>query len=268
MQLDALEALAHRISPIGGCRFVNPGIRPDSPFSHGDHPTDGRSLGEVFADIDRPGSWIALYNVQRDPTYDRFLREVQENLQQLLGRTERIHYVRGFVFISAPPAVVPFHIDRENNFWLQIRGHKSIYVWDRHDTTVVGSATVESFIIDGGLESVRMVEGTLEKSTRFDCGPNEGVYFPSTTPHMTRSEPDWVAPGDGVSVSIGMVFYTDLTRRHARVHALNRALRRLHISPKPPGRSALLDKVKAPLGQTVVSLRKRFRGYAPPPSYF
>lgn len=44
---------------------------------------------------------------------------------------------------------------------------------------------------------------------------------------MTRSEPGWVLPGDGVSISIGVGFYTDVTRRSANVHAWNHLLRRL-----------------------------------------
>jgi hypothetical protein len=264
-RLDALAALAHRLMPLGKCRFAKAGMQPDSPFEHEDKSYDGRSLEEVLQHIEEPGSWLALYNVQVDPEYDRLLREVQRQMQQLVGAGQKIFDVRGFIFISAPPSVTPFHIDRENNFWMQIHGKKSLFLWDHEDRQVVAAPDVEEFIMFGSLHNVRMRQGTLERSFRFDCGPGDGVYFPSTTPHMTRCEPDWVKPGDAVVVSIGMVFYTDVTRRHARTHALNWQTRRLGRSPILPGRSDVIDRIKEPLGLTVVELRRRFRGYKPPP---
>jgi hypothetical protein len=83
---------------------------------------------------------------------------------------------------------------------------------------------------------------------------------------MTRTTTDWVVPGDGVSISIGINFYTRTTRRHARVHQVNRVLRRLGLEPTPPGRSAWRDMLKAPLGRAVVSLLKwRRQDYVVPP---
>ena len=85
---------------------------------------------------------------------------------------------------------------------------------------------------------------------------------------MTKTNDSWVQDGDGICISIGMVFYTDVTRRDAEVHALNRVLRKFKIPTTPPGRSSLKDRVKAPVGKAIVELRRRFRGYTPPPSYF
>ena len=59
---------------------------------------------------------------------------------------------------------------------------------------------------------------------------------------------------------IGMVFYTDVTRRDAEVHALNRVLRKFKIPTTPPGRSRLKDRVKAPVGKAIVELRRRANG--------
>jgi hypothetical protein len=40
----------------------------------------------------------------------------------------------------------------------------------------------------------------------FDAGPGDSVYFPATNPHMTSTVRGWEVPGDGVSISIGVVF--------------------------------------------------------------
>jgi hypothetical protein len=93
------------------------------------------------------------------------------------------------------------------------------------------------------------------------------VYFPSTTPHMTRTDTHWVRPGDGVVISIGINFYTDETRRHANVHMFNKVLRRLGMTPRSPGTLAWLDGLKYPLGRMVVELGRHLRGYTPPPGF-
>jgi hypothetical protein len=158
--------------------------------------------------------------------------------------------------------VTPFHIDRENNFWLQIQGRKVMNVWDPSDDVVVPAKVREDFIVYAGLDEVRLKPGFVERSHEFDVGPGDGVYFPSTSPHMTRCDRSWVRPGDGVSISIGVVFYTEATRRAANVHAWNQLLRnRFGRTPLPPGESPWLDRLKYPLGRSFIKLRQRFRGH-------
>jgi len=186
----------------------------------------GRPLDEVFRRIEEPGSWVALYNVETHPAYKTFLAEVTESFRPLVEHEQTgICNVGGFIFISAPPSVTPFHIDRENNFWLQIRGRKTLNVWDHTDRHVVAAADVDQFIVYGGLENVRLEDGFVERSHQFDVGPGDGVYFPCTSPHMTRTDPSWTRRGDGVSVSIGVVFYTDQTRVAAITRAFSTTLR-------------------------------------------
>lgn len=265
MQIDALEGLAERLYPQGQCRFLRPGSTLSSEFSHKPKSADGRSLADVFRRIDEPGSWIALYDIQVDPLYRAFLAEVYDTVRPLVEPHERAFDLRGFVFISAPPSVTPFHIDRENNFWLQIRGRKTIDVWDRDDRAVVAARDVEDFIVHRTLDRVKLDDRLRDRSLQADCGPGDGVYFPSTSPHMTQSCRDWTTPGDGVAISIGVDFYTDVTRRNARVHAFNRLLRKAGLAPRLPGRSDALDRLKAPFGAAAVALARRLRGYTPPP---
>jgi hypothetical protein len=187
-----------------------------------------------------------------------------ESFRPLVEREQSgISNVDGFMFISAPPSVTPFHIDRENNFWLQMKGRKVINVWDHTDRHVVAGADVDQFIVHGALKNVGLEEGFMERSHQFDVGPGEGVYFPSTSPHTTRSDPGWTRPGNGVSVSIGIVFYTDQTRQAAYVHAWNVFLRKFGFTPNQPGKAAAVDGVKSLCGRTLIWAKKTFRGYSP-----
>jgi hypothetical protein len=267
MGLDQLQTLATELLPLSGCRFLAPDTTSESRFDHQSLSHKGLAIQEVFQRIEEPGSWVALYNIENIPRYRRLLHEAVNSVRPLVEREQPgIFAVTGFMFISAPPSVTPFHIDRENNFWLQIRGRKFITLWDRNDTQTLPTDVVESFIVDRDLDRVRLNETVRARGKEFDNAPGDGMYFPSTTPHMTRTTTDWVKPGDGVSISFGVNFYTSVTRRHAKVHQVNRLLRRTGMSPRPPGQQAWRDGLKAPFGRAVVGfLKMRRKDYEVPP---
>jgi len=264
MALPKLAELAKRLTATKQCRFIVPGSRQDSKFDHTPESPDGRTVDEVFRRIDEPGSWVALYNVETDPEYAGFLREVTDAARPYIDAQQPGMYsVGGFIFISAPPSVTPFHIDRENNLWLQVAGRKIINVWDNTDRHVVPGELVDHFIVSGALDEVKLRDGFRERSHEFDVGPGDGVYFPSTSPHMTRTTSDWVKSGDGISISIGVVFYTPHTHREANIHACNVWLRRLGIKPHGPGRGPFIDTLKYYGGRVHVAVRRSLRGYNP-----
>jgi hypothetical protein len=267
MQIESLAKLAESLAPNGQCRFITPGFTQATPFDHKGESPDGRSVSEIFRTIEEPGSWVALYDVQTDPAYREFLHEVMASVNDIVSREEKFYDVRGFAFISAPPSVTPFHIDRENNFWLNIKGRKVMSVWDHTDHSIVKAEDVEDFIVFKSLERVRLKEEMRQRSIDFDFGPGDGVYFPATTPHMTKSDTGWVKPGDGVAISIGIVFYSNVTRRNAYIYAAHRLLRRLGIEPREPGTSKVGDAFKFRLGQLLVAILKRVRHYTPPPGF-
>ncbi len=264
MQLPALSELAQELYQSGQCRFIRPGSTQASEFWHDGQAHDGKSIGEVFRRIEEPGSWIALYNIETNPRYRDLLNEITSKVRALVDPQEPgMSDVGGFIFISAPPSVTPFHIDREHNFWLQIRGRKCLTVWDHKDREVVAQPDVENFIVYGGLENVKLRAGMLERGTEFDSGPGDGLYFPSTSPHATRSDPAWTKPGDGVSISVGVVFYTDHTRRLANIHAGNMFLRKLGLKPAYPGPSDAFSTVRYWFGRSVVGAKTSFGRLTP-----
>jgi hypothetical protein len=268
LELDALEQLAQRLMPSGQCRFIKPGATFASGFHHADKPVDGRDLTEVFRRIEEPKSWIALYNVETDPVYAALIAEAIGSVRHLIDRQQPGTFLmNGFIFISAPPSVTPFHIDRENNFWLQIRGRKTMNVWDPQDREMVSQPDVEKFIAFRSLENVKLRDGLKSRSLELDCGPGDGVYFPSTSPHATTCDESWTSSGDGVAISIGINFYTPTTRRHANVHAFNHLLRKIGLTPSYPGQSEFVDRLKYALGRAVVATRKLLRGYEPPTGF-
>ena len=269
MQLPRLAQLAYELMPSRQCRFIRPGTTQTSEFFHLPVAPDKRSINDVFDRIEQAGSWVALYNVQTDPAYAAFLDEVMASAQPLIEAEQPgVFRIAGFIFISAPPSVTPFHIDRENNFWLQIRGRKVMTVFNHTDRLVVPAKEVEDFIVDGSLQNVRLNTAVRDRGLDFDVAAGDGVYFPATSPHMTKTSTDWVRPGDAVSISVGVVFYTRFTRHQARVHQANRILRKLGMAPTFPGESLWRDSVKAPLGRAIAASRARWRHYQAPPGAY
>ncbi|VTU40675.1 hypothetical protein H4CHR_05403 [Variovorax sp. PBS-H4] len=251
-QVAELANLAKELVPFKQCRFVRPGISQASSFTHDSQHPDGRSIDEVFGRIEEAGSWVALYNIEVIPRYAALLASIVDTMRPLIEREQPgIFNINGFAFISAPPSVTPFHIDRENNIWLQLHGRKTMNVWDPTDRTVVGADAVEDFIVGHSLRKVRLKEEFRARSHQFDTQPGDAVYFPSTSPHMTSSERSWTRPGDGVSISIGVTFYTSVTRKTARVHQVNRLMRKAGMSPAYPGESTTADALKEPVGAVV-----------------
>lgn len=265
LQLPRLQQLAESLLDNDQCRFIQAEATQASPFNPMRRSPEGRTIADIFARIEEPGSWISMYNVETDPEYHQFLWDALDTVRPLVDvQDPGMFNVGGFIFVSAPPSVTPFHIDRENNFWLQIRGRKHINVWDPADRVAVSQESVEKFITQGNLDEVCFREEIRARSFESDMGPGEGVYMPSTAAHMTQATTDWVRPGDGYAISIAMVFYTRATRRAANLHALNQFLRQRGLAVTPPDISPRLDAIKFPLARSFVLARKWLRGYRLP----
>jgi hypothetical protein len=262
LQLPKLQQLAESLLASGQCKFLGAPATVASPFDLQSQSPKGQSLADVFENIEQPGSWIALYNVETNAEYQRFLWEALNTVRPLLDTQDPGTFsVGGFIFISAPPSVTPFHIDRENNLWLQIRGRKRVNVWNPDDREAVSEEAVERFIVHGDLSAVQYTQHVRARSFDAETAPGEGVYIPSTSAHMTETDTHWVQAGDGYVVSIGIVFYTQATRRAANIYALNQFLRQRGLKPTSPGQRQWLDTIKYPLAWLYVRARQFLRGY-------
>ncbi|MDQ0025980.1 hypothetical protein J2X90_003803 [Variovorax paradoxus] len=257
-QVPELVKLGMELSKLDQCRFMNPNRTVASTLANDSKHPDGRSIEEFFERMEEPGSSVAFYHIEAIPRYQALLTSAVNSMRSFVEREQsKIFRVNGFVFFSAPPSVTPFHIDRENNFWLQLHGHKTLNVWDHRDRTIVAADAVEDFIVTQSLGKVRFNEAFLPRGLEFDAQPGDAIYFPSTAPHMTRSKADRTGPGDRLSISIGVTFYTAATREVARIHQVNRLMRKCGMSPSYPGESPAADPVKSAIGGFVGAGRAR-----------
>ena len=202
-------------------------------------PKNGLSVEETIRRIEECSSWMVLKRVDQDPEYRELLDLCLDQVQQLSEPLDPGMYDRaGAVFISSPNAVTPYHLDHEYNFLAQIRGLKTMNVFDPADRTLLSEEELERYF-SGGRRDRNLVfrDEYQQRAYSFTMEPGTGVHVPSCAPH-------WVKNGNNVSISFSIGFYTSVSRRQGNVHLVNSKLRRLGIKPTPYGRSRMRDTLK------------------------
>jgi hypothetical protein len=136
------------------------------------------------------------------------------------------------------------HFDVEHSFLLQVRGAKDVYV-AAFDDDPAALQRERSRYLDGQECDFAAMEADAE-CFRIDAG--RGVYLPSYVPH-------WVETEAGVSISFSIPFFTAFCRRAETVYRINRRMRKLHLSPRPPGASPPVDRTKEMVFRSWTALR-------------
>lgn len=195
------------------------------------------SIEQLLAGRAEERACLFLRGVERDPDYRALLDEALDELQPLLdrlapGMTRRV----GFVILSSPGALTPFHFDPEHNFLLQIRGDKTVHQWCPEDRVVLGEEQLEVYFSTDAHRNLPYRPGFEATAFNLPLRPGQGLHFPARAPH-------WVQNGDAVSISLSVSFHTRSSEGAATLHALNARLRRYGLRPRPVGESPRLDAV-------------------------
>lgn len=216
-------------------------------------PRNGLSVAETVRRIRECKSWMVLKWVEHDPTYRALLEQC---LAEIRPHSEPIcpgmRSPQGFIFLSSPGSVTPYHIDPEHNFLLQIRGNKIIRQFDGRDTSILSHEELERFY--GSLQrNMTLKEENRDRCWTYDLQPGSGLHFPVTYPH-------WVQNGNDVSISFSITFRTpDLDRRRA-VYSFNHQLRKWGCTPVPYGADACRDACKYQFMRAYGKLRDTLGG--------
>jgi hypothetical protein len=261
LRIDSLVALGERLEKKKLVRTHSDDAKADTSFADAPnlHPNQKGAVS-TLEKIAEAKAWMSLMNIQVDPLYRSFVSEVLDAMRPVVERRDPgMCYRAGWIFVTSPNAVTPFHMDHEHNFILQIRGTKKLHVWDPFDRIVVPEDGQELFHDEHSREKVRFREEILPRAQVFDLEPGLGGYMPSTAPHMVQN-------GNDVSITISLTYYTDSTRRRELLYRGNRRLRKLGLEPRPVGASPLVDTAKHALLRVmdgVNGARLRLRGREP-----
>jgi hypothetical protein len=105
--------------------------RGDLPLGAGDKPAGhGLKIGETIHRIRDTNSWVVLKNIEQVPAYAALLAELLGELApEIVDKTGRLLTSQGFIYVSSPGAVTPYHLDCEHNILLQLLGKKAMAVF-------------------------------------------------------------------------------------------------------------------------------------------
>jgi JmjC domain len=229
--LDAIAELADRLPPDAVRRE-----RGNLPLVNREGYVD---IGEgapsaTIRDVERNGFRISLRDIQQDRQYSDLINECLDEVEGILkDREGGMRRRTGYLFITAPASNTPMHFDPEHSFLLQVRGVKHVSVAAFEDDSI-RQRELDLYYDAEECDFAAMEE--VAEDFRLD--PGVGVYLPSFVPH-------WVTTEAGISISFSIPFYTEFSERAESVNRINRRLRKMRMSPRGPGRSEPVDRVKA-----------------------
>jgi len=189
--------------------------------------------GDVIRNLDQAKAWLTLLNIDEDPAYADLMNTALDELERGMGsRPGDMRKRVGFVFVSSPNSVTPAHFDIEHSLLAQVNGAKTVS-FGRFESEQARRHEVERYW-DG---SHGRIESLPPELASYPLTPGRGVYIPPVAPH-------WVHNGPAISLSVTLTYFTAATERENLIEAVNARLRRLHLAPRQPGKSALSDGAK------------------------
>ena len=224
--LDALLALATRMRRVDveyNRADLPIGVDPDAAIAN------GLSVTETIRDIERNGSWMVLKFVEQDPAYRALLDATLDELMPVVGpATGPMLKREGFIFVSSPGAMTPFHFDPEHNILLQLRGTKAMTVFPADDEAVVPGVEHERFHA-GGHRNLPWRDEIASHGRAFGLVPGEAIYVPVKAPHFVRN-------GADVSISFSITWRSEWSYMEADARGMNAVLRGAGLNPAAPAR--------------------------------
>jgi Cupin-like domain len=240
MTLDSLAELALR-RPANRVRFYNADkvTAGESIEKVAEKHATQRSLADMVRDIENNRTYLFIMNVETDPIYAPFARELLEEVKiALRARGRKMVCGWSWVFISAPGTVTPYHRDHEQTCLCQLRGKKTLSVWRPDDSEVCSEDENEHFHAGWSLKKTVYDERFQSRAQTFVLEAGDALYMPFSAPH-------WVQNGPETSVSFSVTFATEDTISLEDTHKMNALLRRAGLRPKAPaGNENVRDLVK------------------------
>ena len=225
LELDALAELGEAL-PARSVEYN----RGDVPIGVDGKPAgNGLTIAETIRGIETSGSWAVLKNIERHPAYAALLAELLDELEaEIVPKTGRMMKTQGYVFVSSPDAVTPYHFDPEHNILLQLTGEKAMTVFPAGDPLFAPDQVHEAYHTGGARELAWREELACFGAT-FRLAPGEAIYVPVMAPHHVRNGPK-------PSISLSITWRSEWSFAEADARAFNSLLRRWGREPRPPGR--------------------------------
>ena len=234
LELRALASLAGRLPPAS--IEYN---RGDLPIGIDGKPGGtGLSIEETILRIAEANSWAVLKNIEQAPEYRALLDSLLGELKPAIeAKTGAMLRPQGFVFISSPDAVTPYHFDPEHNILLQVTGSKTMTQFPAGDARYAPDEVHEAYHT-GGARELAWRDELASGGTAFPLAPGQALYVPVMAPHFVRN-------GPRSAISLSITWRSDWSFAEADARGFNAILRRAGLRPSPPARWPASNRGKA-----------------------
>jgi len=225
LEIEALAQLAQRL-PLASVEY-NLG---DLPIGVDGKPgSNGLTIAETIRKVAEAESWAVLKNIEQVPAYhDLLLGLLEEVRPEIEAATGAMLTPQGFIFVSSPNAVTPYHFDPEHNILLQIRGTKVMTQFAAGDPRFVPDEAHETYHW-GGPRELHWDDSFLAAGREFPLSPGDALFVPVMAPHFVKN-------GTAPSVSLSITWRSEWSYRESDARCFNALVRQRGFNPRAPGR--------------------------------
>ncbi len=253
----------HPLLTIGALAALGEALPPASvEYNKGDLPVgidpalvpaNGLSIGDTIRMVETSGSWAVLKNIEQRPEYQALLMGLLTELKPHIElKTGRMLKPQGYIFVSSPNAVTPYHFDPEHNILLQLRGTKVMTQFPAGDARFAPDQTHEGYHT-GGHRNLVWSDELSAGGTEWPMKPGEALFVPVMAPHHVKN-------GPAVSISLSITWRSDWSFAEADARAFNGVLRKVGMRPEAPGRFPAENKGKALAWRAIRRLSRNASG--------
>lgn len=194
---------------------------------------------EIVERIETASAWMVLKRIECHPAYRDLLGEALRSVARARGfkstKDAGFSDIQGFLFVSSPNSTTPFHLDAEDNFFVQIHGEKQFNIYDNDDRAMISEDQIEhsitrhrNMVFDPAFEERGMHNHLL---------PGEGVFVPYLWPHYVQTK-------DTYSISLAITWKNKEVKRRNSLYVANSVLRRRGLPQRAPGAHPTWDAIK------------------------
>lgn len=238
LSIDALGDIIRTLPDSSvSARIV--GQDPAAPYEK--TSLDERPLSQQLRE--RPLHISVLDMQDQLPTFRRLLDSFVDKLAPVLERTRRSDLDASIgLFIGAGGSVVPYHVDFEHNFLIQLTGSKTMYIFPDDDQELFPEPAREQLAIDmGPSRFLPYHDHFADRAHRLDIEEGVATYQPPLWPHFVENHP-------GMSASLLISISTSREVDLRLAHRVNAKLRSLGLAPPPVSGAPVRSRVKSLVG--------------------
>jgi ribosomal protein L16 Arg81 hydroxylase len=217
-------------------------------------PTIDLTPAEIVTRIETCDAWMVLKQVESDPAYRALLEDALLTTARAQGHNSLADAgysdIRGFIFVSSPGSTTPFHVDNEDNFFVQLHGEKFFHVYDNTDRGIASEEMLEDVVVKH--RNLKFDPAFDVKATHYTLKPGDGIFVPYQWPH-------YVQTSDTYSISMAITWKSEEVMARNDIFVVNSMLRSLGLPQMPPGTQPMFDGLKLAALRSVAAIIEPLR---------